>query len=80
MLVLIVVLLVVLMLAAKAWQRFGADAIAITDPASAGPLHDHGETEVGQELRSRELPGLQDAKERTDAHAERVQQALEATE
>ena len=80
MLVLIAVMLVVLLLVAQAWQRFGPDAIAVTNPAAAGPSDDHGETEAGQELRSGDLPGLQEAQERTDAHAEQIQQALEATE
>ena len=78
--VLIVVMAVVLLLVAKAWQRFGPDAIAVTDPASAGPTDDHGETGAAEELRSGDLPRLQEAQERTDAHAEQVQQALEATE
>ena len=80
MLVLVVVMLVVLLLVSKAWQRFGPAAIAVTDPAAAGPVDDHGETAAGQALRSGDLPGLQDAKASTDAHAEQIQQALENSE
>jgi hypothetical protein len=77
---LIVVMAVVLLLVAKAWQRFGADAIAVTAPGAARPVDDHGETGAGAALRSGDLPRLQEAQERTDAHAERVQEALESAE
>ena len=80
MILLMVVMVIVLMLVAQAWQKFGPAAIAVTDIDSAPVVDDHGQTGAGEEIRSGRLPRLQETKEATDAHAEQVQEALNGIE
>jgi hypothetical protein len=52
----------------------------VTDPELAAGVDDRGQTEAGEAVRSGELPDLNDMRQQTDAHAQQVQEALEATE
>ncbi len=79
MILALVVLVVVLMLTAKAWKKVAPTAIDIHD-AQAGSIDDHGQAEVAVELRSGKLPRLRETQERTDAHSDELQQALDASE
>ena len=70
--VLLVTMVIVLMLAAKAWERFGPTAIDVT---GAAPGSTHGQPEAAAALE--DLPNLDEAKKRTDEHAEEIKKALE---
>ena len=78
--VLIVALAIVLLLVAKNWRSVAPHAMQVTDPDLAATVDDRGQTEAGEAVRSGELPDMNDMRRQTDAHAEQVQEALEATE
>ena len=80
MILLVVVLAVVLLLAAKAWKTVAPTALDTQDALQSGPLNDHGQGQAGEELRKGDLPGLRETQENTDAHSARVQEALDAVE
>jgi hypothetical protein len=65
---------------AKNWRAVAPTAMQVADPELQRGVDDHGQAEAGQALRSGELPGLNDVRLSTDAHADRLQEALEATE
>jgi hypothetical protein len=69
LLALLVVLLIVLLLVAKNWQM-----IAWTTQPGA---NHHGEAEAAEEVRSGELPDLQQTRSTTDDHTDAVNTALE---
>jgi hypothetical protein len=68
-LALLVVLVIVLVLVAKNWQM-----IAATTDVGVGH---HGEAEAAEEVRSGELPDLQQTRSATDDHTAEVNSALE---
>jgi hypothetical protein len=74
--ILVVVVAVVLLLAAKAWQAVAPEATEIVNPT----LHELQPGGAGGGESSSDLPGLQDAREETSAHAERLREALEQTQ
>ena len=78
--VLIVALAIVLLLVAKNWRSVAPQAIQVTDPNLGATVDDRGQTEAGEEVRSGQLPDMNDMRRQTDAHAQQVQEALEATE
>ena len=80
MILLVVVLAVVLLLAAKAWKTVAPTALDTQDALQSGPLNDHGQGEAGQAIRKGDLPRLRETQENTDAHSARVQEALHAVE
>ena len=73
--ILVIVMAVVLLLAAKAWQSVAPEATDIVNPVRPALPPDGAS---GGESSS-DLPGLQDAREETSAHAERLREALEQT-
>lgn len=77
---LLVVVAIVLLLVAKAWNRVAPSAIEVTSPAGPTSVSSHGETEAAGQVSSGGLPGLSDARQVTDAHAQQVQQALDEIE
>ena len=77
---LVVVLAVVLLLAARQWRSVAPTALQVSDPDLSAVADDHGETGAGEALRSGQLPDLRDMKQQTGEHADRLQEALEATE
>ena len=77
---LLVVGAIVLLLAAKAYNRVAPSAIEGTSPSGPMSVSAHGETEAAGQVKSGGLPGLNDARQLTDAHAQQVQQALEEIE
>ncbi len=80
MILLLVVLAVVLLLVAKSWKTMAPAALDVQDALQSGPLDDHGQSGAGDALRQGDLPRLQETRERTDAHAAEVQQALDAVD
>jgi len=74
------VLAVVLLLVARNWQSVAPTAIEVTSPELGAGVDDHGETGAAAELRSGQLPNLGEMRDSTNAHAEELQQALEAIE
>ena len=72
LLALLIVLAIVLVLVAKNWQKIAET----TAPGAAS----HGETEAAAEVKSGELPDLQQTQAATDDHTEAVNTALEQIE
>ena len=77
---LLVVVAIVLLLAAKAWNKTAPSALEVATPAGTMDVPDHGQTEAVGAVRSGGLPGINDARQATDAHAASVQQALDEVE
>jgi len=77
---LVVVLAVVLLLAARQWRSVAPTALQVSDPDLSAVADDHGEAGAGEALRSGQLPDLRDMKQQTGEHADQLQEALEATE
>jgi hypothetical protein len=75
----IVVLLIVMLLSAKAWNAVmptAAQALAPpgTRQGAIRQVDDHGQTEVGKEIRSGTLPDLNKMLQSTDQHIKQVQE------
>ena len=79
--VLVVVLAIVLLLVARSWRAVAPEAIDVSGPGGgAMVLDDRGQTGAGDAVRSGELPDLREMQQNTDAHAQRVGDALAETE
>jgi hypothetical protein len=76
----IVVLLIVMLLSAKAWNAVmptAAQALAPAPGTQKGAIRqvdDHGQTEVGKEIRSGTLPDLNKMLQSTGQHIDQVQE------
>ncbi len=69
-------LVIVLLLAAKAWKAaFPAAAQALKPGSSQQAIPDHGDKEAADAIRSGNLPGLKETGKRTDAHIQQVKDA-----
>jgi hypothetical protein len=82
LIVLLVALVVVMLLVARSWRSVAPEAIQVSAPN--GPdvnvkYSDHGESAAGASIGNGRLPDLPETRQRTDAHAEQVQSALDAT-
>ena len=67
-------LVIVLLLAAKAWKAaFPAAAQALKPSGQRVP--DHGDKAAGDAVRSGNLPDLKETGKRTDAHIQQVKEA-----
>jgi len=64
---LVVVVAVVLLLAARQWESVAPTALEVANPNAEGPE---------EALREGKLPGLNDMRQTTDAHAQAVQDAM----
>ena len=70
---LLVVVAIVLVLAARAWQEAAPTALLLNEePQSV--VNDHGQPEAKQALQG--LPGLSEVRDSTGAHAEELERAL----
>ena len=74
----IVVLLIVMLLSAKAWNAVmptAQQALAppTTPKGAIRQVDDHGQTEVGKEIRSGTLPDLNKMLQNTDQHVKQVE-------
>ena len=77
---LVIVLAIVMLLVARQWRSVGPTAMQVSDPDYSAVADDHGETGASEALRSGGLPDLKDMRQQTGEHADRLQEALEATE
>jgi hypothetical protein len=80
MIVLLVVLAVVLVLVARAWKSVAPTALDVSGVAPAGAVPDHGQPQATEALRKGDLPRMDEARQRTDEHGARVQEALQVSE
>ena len=80
MVMLVVVLAIVLLLVARNWRSVAPTAMQHSDSETQLSVDDHGQSEAGEAIRSGQLPDLNDMRQRTGAHAEQLQEALETTE
>lgn len=72
MVLLVVVMAVVLMLVARVWRDAGPKVIDVAQPAAT--VNPRGQSDALGALEG--LPGLNDVRRDTDAHAQQVQDAL----
>ena len=78
LIMLVIVMGVVLMLVAKAWENVGSTVVDLDRAGNmVGPLDSHGQDDAAEEIRSGDLPRLSEMEQRTDAHATEVGNALE---
>jgi len=80
MIVLLIAMAIVLVLVAKSWRSVAPAAQQVQGAQSGIPMDDHGQAEAANEVRSGELPKLQDTQRETDEHAARIQEALNEIE
>ncbi len=72
----IVVLVIVLLLSAKAWNAVMPTAQQALAPNASRPqVDDHGQKEVGDQIRSGALPNLRQLETNTDQHIQQVKDA-----
>jgi len=72
--IVVVALVVVMLLAAKAWNAMLPVASQVLKPGSPGAVPDHGQTEVGDAIRSGTLPDLKQMNLNTDQHIKQVKE------
>jgi hypothetical protein len=68
-------LVIVLLLAAKAWKAAFPAAAQALKPTSNQAVPDHGDKAAGDAVRSGNLPNLKTTGERTDRHIQQVKEA-----
>jgi len=71
----IVVLVIVLFLAAKAWNAAMPKAAQAVVPGSSQRVDDHGQTGAGDAVRSGTLPDMKQMGQSTDQHIQQIQDA-----
>ncbi|HZM69346.1 MAG TPA: hypothetical protein VFB95_03135 [Candidatus Cryosericum sp.] len=71
----IVVLVIVLFLAAKAWNVAMPKAAQAVVPGSSRRVDDHGQTGAGDAVRSGTLPNMKQMGQNTDQHIQQIQDA-----
>ena len=77
MIILIVTAAIVLFLVARNWQAVAPIATSLDAAGNGAPINDHGQTGAGAALRQGNLPGLQDMRDETNAHADELQEAMQ---
>jgi len=75
MLLTLAVLVILLLLAVKAWQSAMPAAAQALKPGATQGVPDHGDKQTGDAVRSGNLPDLKTTGQRTDAHIQQVQDA-----
>lgn len=78
--ILVIVMAVVLLLVAQSWKKVAPTAIEADRVAGGVALDAHGQDDAAAELRSGDLPKISDMAQETDAHTERVKEALAEAE
>ena len=73
MLALLVVVALVLLLVARAWERLAPAAPEVAVPLAGGPAGEDGRPSE----RDERMPGLTETMRRTDQHEERTREAME---
>lgn len=69
----IVVLVIVMLLASKAWKAVMPVAAQALTPGNSRQVDDHGQHEVGDAIRSGKLPDLKQMGLSTDQHIKQVE-------
>ncbi len=80
MVVLLVVLAVVLLLAAKSWKSVTPTLAQLPGAEGAGPVSDHGQTDAAGALRETGLPNLQQMQQATSEYSDLVQETLKESD
>ena len=80
MVVLLVVLAVVLLLAAKSWKSVTPVVSQLPGAEGAAPLSDHGQPEAVEALRDTGLPNLRDMQQATSEYSDLVQETLQESD
>jgi hypothetical protein len=73
----IVVLVVVLWLAAKAWNAALPKAAHAVTPGASRQVDDHGQSGAGDAVRSGTLPDMKQMGRTTDEHVQQIQDAAD---
>ncbi len=68
-------LVIVLLLAARAWKSAMPVAAQALKPGTGSAVPDHGDPQAAQAIRSGNLPDLKKMGQSTDAHIKQVQAA-----
>ena len=68
MIMLLMVLAVVLYLVARNWEAFGPAAVQVKNHKGKPILDAHGQEDAAQEVRSRNLPDLEDMNNEVQKH------------
>ena len=70
--ILIVALLIVLFLTARAWNSILPVAKEALRPGAPGAVPDHGQSGAGEAIRSGTLPNLKQMNQNTDQHIQQM--------
>jgi len=70
--ILIVALLIVLFLTARAWNSILPVAKEALRPGAPGAVPDHGQSGAGEAIRSGGLPNLKQMDQNTDQHVQQI--------
>ena len=70
---------IVLILAARAWNSVQPTALQVMKPGGASSVPDHGDRQAAEALRSGKLPDLKAMKRSTDHHAAEVKEVSKAS-
>ena len=80
MVVLLVVLAVVLLLAAKSWKSVTPTLARLPGNEGAAPVSDHGQTDAAEALEETGLPNLNQMQQATSEYSELVQETLKESD
>ncbi len=70
--ILILALVIVLLLSARAWNAIMPVAAQALRPGAAGAVPDHGQSGAGEAIRSGTLPNLKQMNQNTDQHIQQM--------
>ena len=77
---LLMVLAVVLYMVARNWEAFGPAAVQVKNHKGKPILDAHGQEDAAQEVRSRNLPDLEDMDREVKKHTDESSETLGAME
>ena len=80
MVVLLVVLAVVLLLAARSWKSVTPTLAQLPGAEGAGAVSDHGQTDAAESLRETGLPNLNQMQQATTEYSDLVQETLQESD
>jgi hypothetical protein len=71
----LITLVIVLFLATRAWKAVMPTAAQALQPGTPGKIDDHGQKEVGDAIRSGNLPNLKQMGQSTEQHIDQIKDA-----
>lgn len=80
MVILLVVLAVVLLLAARSWKAVTPTLAQLPGTGGAGAVSDHGQTDAADALRETGLPDLNQMQQATAEYSDLVQETLKESD